>query len=188
MCHFGPHLISPKPLVNLLVGNLPMFVPKKKHPEIHLVGGCTTPFEKYARQNGKLPPNFGWTKKNIWNLHPVLDRKIPAPQANLPAPSISHADDIASHLHGHARLEQNASNWASEKFRHEKKPMAYGVSFCWVSKNGWFIKLFKRKTSFIFIPNAFVWSLVAVFSTLLDPRCKYVPCGWRKHSQSSGCF
>ncbi len=37
-----------------------------------LVGGWTNPFEKYARQNGFIFPNFrGENSKNIWNHHPV---------------------------------------------------------------------------------------------------------------------
>ena len=43
---------------------------KQKHPKSRLVGGFN-PFEKYARQNGKLP-QIGVKIKNIWNHHPAV--------------------------------------------------------------------------------------------------------------------
>ena len=38
-----------------------------------LVGGWTNPFEKYARQIGKIFPKLGMKTENIWNHHLVAD-------------------------------------------------------------------------------------------------------------------
>ena len=51
-----------------------------------LVSGWTNPFEKYARQNGIIFPNFGVNRINIWNHH-VINQQIQ--QLNTPQILIS---------------------------------------------------------------------------------------------------
>ena len=150
------HLISPKPLVNFLVGNLPNFCPPKKpsrnssswwlnHPPLKSMLVKMGSFLQILGEQKKYlkpPPSLGWKD----------------PRASSQSPSSKHFTRwwhrVTSSWTRTPRTK-NASNGASgkklKKIRHEKKTV--GGCFCWVSKNRWFIKLLKRKTSFSFIPN-----------------------------------
>ena len=69
----------------LLIKQIGPFPQKKrggKIPTNILVGGFN-PFEKYARQNGFIFPNFRGENKNIWTHHPAFE--LPPTQSSSPS-------------------------------------------------------------------------------------------------------